>query len=230
MYRNPDDATTSPKPLPQEMQFLDENQAQQFLVTAKMKNDRFYVLYYLAIATGMRQGELLGLKWIDLGWEQGFLQVQRQFTKKKGGGFELTSPKTKAGIRRIDVGKATLNILRAHRQEQFNLMVAVGEDWNGQDLIFSTQIGTPLDRDNLRKHFKRLLKDAGLPEIRFHDLRHTAASLMLNNGVPVIVVSRRLGHAKPSVTLDVYGHLIPSKQKEAASLMDQLLTPVQIRI
>ena len=97
-------------------------------------------------------------------------------------------------------------------------------------MIFPSQKGTPADRDNLRRHFKSLLSEAGLPEIRFHDLRHTAASLMLNNGVPVIVVSRRLGHAKPSITLDIYGHLIPTKQREAASLMDQLLTPRTNRI
>jgi integrase len=75
--------------------------------------------------------------------------------------------------------------------------------------------------------FKSVIKKAGLPEIRFHDLRHTAASLMLNNGIPVLIVSKRLGHAKPSITLDVYGHMIPSKQEEAAELMDELLTPLE---
>jgi len=94
--RNPDDATTPPKPKTVEMQFLDENQVQQLLITAKARNDRLFALYHLAIATGMRQGELLGLKWSDLEWEQGLLQVQRQLTIKKGGGFEFTAPKTKS--------------------------------------------------------------------------------------------------------------------------------------
>ena len=105
-----------------------------------------------------------------------------------------------------------------------------GERWQDYDLVFPSTNGTPQDRDNLRRRYKRLLKKAGLPEIRFHDLRHTAATLMLNNNILVIVVSRRLGHAQPSITLDVYGHLIPTKQKEVASLMDQLLTPIQIQI
>ena len=87
-----------------------------------------------------------------------------------------------------------------------------------------------MDRSNLRWFFKSLLKSACLPNIRFHDLLHTAASLMLNNGIPLIIVSRRLGHAQPSITLDVYGHLIPDEQQEAALLIDELLTPIQIKI
>jgi integrase len=106
----------------------------------------------------------------------------------------------------------------------------VGEKWQENDLIFPSEIGTTSDRDNLRKDFNRLLKEAGLPAIRFHDLRHTGASLLLNNGIPVIIGSRRLGHAQPSITLDVYGHLTPENQKEVAILMDQLLTPIQKEI
>ena len=109
-------------------------------------------------------------------------------------------------------------------------MQMAGKKWQENDLIFPSEFGAIYNRDKLRKHFKCLLKEAGLPAIRFHDLRHTGASLLLNNGIPVIVVSRRLGHARPSITLDVYGHLIPGKQKEVAILMDQLLTPIQITI
>lgn len=229
LSRNPDDATTPPKPKRKEMRFLDENQVQQFLIVAKAQNDRFYTLYYLAIATGMRQGELLGLKWADLDWEKGELTVRRQLTKKKGGGFELTAPKTKAGIRPISLGNNALEVLREHREAQLLERQAIGVHWQDQGLVFTSSIGTPIDRSNMCWFFKALLKNAGLPDIRFHDLRHTAASLMLNNGIPLIVVSRRLGHAQPSITLDVYGHLIPGKQQEAASLMDDLLTPIQFK-
>ena len=110
------------------------------------------------------------------------------------------------------------------------MMAIAGEQWQEQDLVFPSTIGTFMNRSNLFRLFKQLLKDASLSEIRFHDLRHTAASLMLNNGIPAIVVSRRLGHAQPSITLNVYGHLIPGKQQEAASLMDQLMIPIQIEI
>lgn len=228
--RNPDDATMPPKPKRKEMQFYDENQVQQLLITAKTTGDRFTALYHLAIATGMRQGELLGLKWSDLDWETGSLQIQRQVTKKKDGGFAFSQPKTKSGVRRIDLGNGTLSVLKEHRQYQFEEMLVAGEKWQDNDLVFPSTIGTVQDRDNLRRHYKALLKKAGLPEIRFHDLRHTAASLMLNNNIPVIVVSKRLGHAQPSITLDVYGHLIPAKQQEVASLMDELLIPIHIQI
>ena len=228
--RNPDDATTPPRPIRKEMQFLNENQVQQLLITAKIRNDHLYALYYLAIATGMRQGELLGLKWADLNWDKSALQVQRQLTKKKGGGREFALPKTRAGIRRIDLGNESLQVLKEHHQKQYQLIVATGIQWQDHDLIFPTSIGTPMYGENLIKRFKQLLNEAGLPDIRFHDLRHTAASLMLNNGIPVIIVSRRLGHSQPSITMDVYGHLSPGKQQEAASLIDQLLTPIQIEI
>ena len=93
-------------------------------------------------------------------------------------------------------------------------------DWQENDMIFPSLVGTPTSRRNLHKFFKRLLKKSGLPDIRFHDLRHTAATLMLKNNIPLIVVSRRLGHSRPSITLDIYGHYLPGMQEEVASLMD----------
>jgi len=226
--RNPDGLTNPPKPMAKEMSFFDEGQAQKFLFSAH--DDPNFAIFHMAIAAGLRQAELLGLKWSDLFWEKMYLQVQRQVTKKRGGGYEFTSPKTRSGTRRVDLGKMTIKILREHQQAQFQKTKVAGDNWQDQDLIFTSKIGTPTDRDNLRKQFKKLLRKAGLPDIRFHDLRHTAASLMLNSGVPVIVVSKRLGHARPSITLDIYGHLIPSKQQEAAAIMDEILSPVSIEI
>jgi len=98
------------------------------------------------------------------------------------------------------------------------------------DLIFPSKSGTPMDPSNLRLDFTRVLRQAGLPKIRFHDLRHTAASLMLNHGIPVIVVSKILGHSKPSITMDIYGHLYNELQDEAAQLMDEIVTPVQVEL
>ena len=108
--------------------------------------------------------------------------------------------------------------------------LAAGVDWQEYGLIFPTGIGTPISQRNLLRNFKVLLQQAGLPPIRFHDLRHTAASLMLNHGVSAIVVSRRLGHARTSITMDVYGHLIPSMQAEAAELIDALVTPTALKL
>ncbi|HEX5809434.1 MAG TPA: site-specific integrase [Anaerolineales bacterium] len=132
-------------------------------------------------------------------------------------------PKSKSGTRTIKLGKRALEILRAHKREQEELVESLGLDWTNLNLVFPSGVGTPLTASNIRRDFRQLLTSSGLPKIRFHDLRHTAASLMLNHGIPVLIVSKRLGHSKPSITLDVYGHLIPSKQEEAAQLMDDLM-------
>ncbi len=229
LQNNPDDATTPPKPIPKEMKFLDETQVQQLLITAKAQGSRFYALYHLAIATGMRQGELLGLKWSDMDWGNQTLTVSRSLSQLKTGEYVFNPPKTKAGRRQIDLGTVSTEVLRAHHRSQYLESVSQ-PGWNAEDLIFPSKTGKPMDPGNLRRMYKNLLKSAGLPNIRFHDLRHTAATLMLNNGIPVLIVSRRLGHAKPSITLDIYGHLIPGQQKVVASLMDELLTPIQLMI
>jgi len=118
--------------------------------------------------------------------------------------------------------------LRRHYDLQHEERMAQGERWVEHGLIFTTSIGTPIHARNLIRYFKKLLNEAGLTEIRFHDLRHTAASIMLNHGIPVIVVSRRLGHARPSITLDVYGHLIPNMDEIAAQRIDELVIPIEI--
>jgi integrase len=117
----------------------------------------------------------------------------------------------------IQLGEATMRILAAHRQRQDQEKLAI--NWQDNNLIFPSTIGTPMEPRNLYRRYKKLLQKAGLPDIRFHDLRHTAATLMLLNGIPLLVVSRRLGHSKPSVTLDIYGHAIPGMQDEAAALI-----------
>ena len=124
------------------------------------------------------------------------------------------------------LGKQALEVLRNHKGEQQEWMGSLSQGWTDLDLVFPSGVGTPLTASNIRRDFRHLLTASGLPKIRFHDLRHTAASLMLNHGIPVLIVSKRLGHSKPSITLDVYGHLIPSRQEEAAQLMDNLMLAV----
>jgi len=220
--RNPASAVTPPKVPQKEMQVLDDNQARQLLIAAQ--GDRYEAMYYLAITTGLRQGELLGLKWEDIDFSSGILQVKRQLQRVPGKGVRLSEPKTKAGRRQIQLGPESVNQLITHRKRQD--IEREGDRWEEHGLIFPSSVGTPTGQRNLIRSYKRLLKKAGLPNIRFHDLRHTAATLMLLNGIPLIVVSRRLGHSKPSVTLDIYGHYLPGMQAEAAVMMDELVTPV----
>ena len=120
-----------------------------------------------------------------------------------------------------------MRLLAKHRNNQD--VERLTDDWTENNMVFPSMVGTPTGQRNLHKFFKRLLKKAGLQDIRFHDLRHTAATLMLMNGIPVIIVSRRLGHSKPSVTLDIYGHYLPGMQEQAAILMDDLVTPIETK-
>ncbi|HEY9078078.1 MAG TPA: site-specific integrase [Anaerolineaceae bacterium] len=220
--RNPAKVVDPPRYAKGEMKVFTDTQARQLLITARgMRNE---ALYHLAVTTGMRQGELLGLKWKDIDWSTCTIHVQRQAQRINGMGIIFSETKTRSGNRMIQFGQETLKLLAAHLKRQ-DLERKV-EGWRENDLIFPSTIGTPLEQRNFYREFKELLKVAGLPDIRFHDLRHTAATLMLLNGIPLLVVSRRLGHAKPSITLDVYGHYLPGMQSEAAALMDELVTPI----
>jgi integrase len=165
-----------------------------------------------------------------LNWEKKTLIIQRQLKRKFKVGDYFVSPKTRSGRRTIVLGIRTLKVLHEHLKRQDEAKRAGAHRWTDNDLVFPSTIGTPINHSNLYRSFKKLLRLSGLPEIRFHDLRHTAASLMLNHGVPSIIVSRRLGHSKVSTTLDIYGHLIPEMQNEAAELIDDLIFPIEVEL
>jgi len=226
IVRNPAKVVEPPKVPFKEMQILDDNQVRQMMIAAD--GSRFEHLYYLAVTTGLRQGELLGLKWIDVDWASNNLHVRRQIQRVTGKGTKFSEPKTKAGRRMVELGSEALKRLSSQRKQLD--IEALLSGWQDQGLIFPSTSGTPADQRNLHRDFKRVLEKAGLPNIRFHDLRHTAATLMLINGIPLIVVSRRLGHSKPSVTLDIYGHYLPGMQSTAAALMDELATPIAVKL
>ncbi len=224
--RNPSDAVTKPRLRRKEMRVLDDNQARTFLIHAsKSRNAAFY---YLAVTTGLRQAELFGLKWSDLDWESMRLQVQRQIQRVRGGGLVFTEPKTARGRRVVVLGKSTKNVLQEQFKHQQLERQFAGDKWIENDLIFTSTIGTPIDHRNLFREFKELLQVAGLPNIRFHDLRHTAATLMLQQNIHPKVVQERLGHSDISLTLNTYSHVLPGMQEEAAEKMDTLLTPIDV--
>ena len=209
-----------------EMAFLDADEVLQFLIAIEESPHKAF--YILAIKTGMRKGELLALKWSDLNWQSGTIHVQRQVQRIKGQGLVFCPPKTRAGRRTLQFGEKTLETLRKQFERCKLLKSAAGDNWKDHNLIFPSTVGTPLGGSSISKNFKAQLEKAGVKNIRFHDLRHTAASLMLNNGVPVIVVSKILGHSKTSTTLDIYGHLIPVMQESAARIMDEIVTSIPV--
>jgi len=224
--RNPARAVTRPKVPRKEMKTLTDSQARTFLSAAK--ESRYEMLYWLAISTGMRQGELLGLKWSDIDWTNGSLQVQRQLQRNEGQGLVFSEPKSLAGNRLILISTNMLEKMRKHLDFQFQEKSQLGDNWQENDLMFPSAVGTPADHRNLYRDFKKILKIAELPDMRFHDLRHTAATLMLEQGIHPKVVQERLGHADITLTLNTYSHVLPSMQEAAAKKMDTLLNTIEV--
>jgi len=186
---------------------------------AAVRGDRWEALIATALATGMRQGELLGLKWADVDLTRRVLHVQRQL--QRDGTFE--EPKTTKGRRTIDLPASCVAILKEHRRQQTEERLLVGPEWQHDDLIFCTHQGKPLSQRNVLRAYKLVLSRASLPDVSFHALRHTAATLLLLQGVHPKVVQERLGHSNISMTLDIYSHLIPSMGRAAADQLDALL-------
>jgi integrase len=219
--RNVTEAVKPPQIRREEIHPLMPEQVNALLSAAR--GDRLEALYVLAIHTGLRQGELLGLKWDDVDLEEGTLQVRRTLTTAKGG-LVLSTPKTKGSRRTVKLTQSAIEALRSHLQRQLGEIDRAGSLWEENGLIFASEKGEPLDRRGTVKYqFKKLLKCAGLPDIRFHDLRHTCATLLLGRNVNPKIVSEMLGHASIAITLDTYSHVLPNMQNEAAKAMEDAL-------
>jgi len=183
-----------------------------------VRGDRWEALIATALATGMRQGELLGLKWADVNLTGQKLHVQRQLQRDGTYG----EPKTAKGRRTIDLPASCVTFLKEHRRRQTEERLLVGPEWQQTDLVFCTHQGKTLGHRNVLRAFKLIMLRAGLPDVPFHALRHTAATLLLTQGVHPKVVQERLGHATIAMTLDIYSHLIPSMGRAAADQLDAL--------
>ena len=205
---NPTEGCELPKVEHREMKTLPAEQLGAFLREAKESG--VYELYYLDLATGLRRGELLGLKWEDVDLQNGIIHVRRQVARVDGEVKELPL-KTKNSYRNISISQdavAMLTEMEAHRSS---------------DYVFPSSTGGPISPDSVNNMLHRVLKRAGLPSIRFHDLRHTFATLALQNGVDIKTVSGMLGHFSAGFTLDTYAHVTTSAQKEAARTMGNVL-------
>jgi integrase len=221
--RNVADVVKPPQLCKEEIQPLTPAQTKSFLVA--VGGHRFEALYVLAVTAGPRQGELLGLKWEDIALDRKLLQVKRTLSSTKGGEPVFSNPKSAKGRRSVKLTARAVEALRRHRERQLEEREEVAGLWQNHGLVFPTRIGTPMSRHNLvARSFKPLLKRAGLPEIRFHDLRHTCATLMLAVGANPKVAQEMLGHANVTITLDTYSHLLPTMQNEVAEKVNELLS------
>ena len=225
LAHNPCEAVELPRKAANEMQCLTPVEAASFLEAAA--TDRWYALFTLALATGLRPSEYLGLKWTDIDLEQGVLNVQRSLHWRsfKTGDWYFGDPKTPRSRRRIPVPASVLRALVAHRRRQNEARLEAGADYKNLDLVFATLEGQPLIRLNVvQKHFKPILERAKLPKtLRLYDLRHSCATLLLAANETPKVVSERLGHASITLTMDTYSHVLPDMQQGASDKLERLL-------
>ncbi len=219
--RNPADFVQKPRAVRKETTVLTPEQVRQFL--ADSKGTRFESLFLLAVTTGMRQGELLGLRWRDVDLDLCVITV-RHAIQRIAGKFEFVEPKSAKSRRQVVLTADAAEALRKHRARQAEDRLRLGQHWEDNDLVFANEVGKPVEVSNLtHRYFRPLLSKAGLPRIRFHDLRHTAATLMLGAHVDVKVVSEVLGHSQTAFTMDRYQHVTWAMQNEAARAVSALL-------
>jgi integrase len=220
--RNAADAVKAPRPVPEEMRPLSPDEARKLIEAAS--GDKLEALYVLAVHTGMRQGELLALKWEDIDLNEGIIHIKRTLARS-GGRIALGEPKTKGSRRTVHLTGAAVEALRSHLERQLEDIERLGDLYRDHGLVFTSQVGTLINPTNLRRRsFAPLLERAGLPKIRFHDLRHTCATLLLTRNVHPKYVQELLGHATVSITLDTYSHVIPGMGNHTARAMEDVFS------
>jgi integrase len=224
VVRNVADAVDPPKVHRAEMRALNAEEARRLLAAAA--GDPLEALYVLALTTGMRQGELLGLHWGDIDLEQGTIQVRRTIGRVRGKGFVESEPKSASGRRQITLAPSAVEALRRHWDHEFTERLGGGAVPGPASLVFCNGLGKPIEPQNLLyRPFRKLLQRAGLPLMRFRDLRHSAATLLLSMGTHPKVVQELLGHSQINLTLDTYSHVLPGLQGDAVGKLDALLSP-----
>ena len=219
MTKNPADDVDPPKAHTEEVTPLTREEAQRFLDAAR--GDRLEALYVVALHTGLRQGELLALRWEDVDIEEKSLMVRRTLTRD-GGRLAVGPTKTAKGRRTVKLTRDAAAALREHLTRQLEEIDVLGDSYRPGGLVFATSKGTPVNPTNLRKRsFAPLLVRAGLPHQTFHQLRHTAATILLLKNVNPKIVSEMLGHASIAITLDTYSHVLPNMQDSAVAAMEE---------
>lgn len=182
-----------------------------------------YIPILLAVTTGMRRGEILGLRWSDIHLDAYTLAVCQSLEHTRVGGLKFKQPKTRRGRRVVVLPTVAVEALRKHRAVQGRIRLQAGSDYKDQDLVCARWDGSPRNPGAVTRAFAKLVVDLGLPKVRFHDLRHSHATQLLREGIHPKVVSERLGHATVGITLDTYSHVTPSMQEEAAKRIDSAL-------
>ena len=218
--RNVAKLVTLPRVARHESRTLTVEQARCLLEVAR--GSYIETLLLLAVTTGMRRGELLALRWEDVDFENGVVSIRRTMNRITGRGPVETEPKTKSSRRTIVLPGRVLEALKVHREQQDQGRIKAGSEWHEQGLVFCNRYGGFMIPQYVGKVFHKLLAKAALPDMRFHDLRHSMATVLLAAGVHPKIVQERLGHSTIAMTMDVYSHVLPSMQQDVARKLDEM--------
>jgi integrase len=220
VQRNVASLATCPKRQKREIRYLDPKQAATFLQA--VRGHRHEALYTVAVAVGLRLGEALGLKWDDIDFVAESLTVRFQL-QRVSGKPQLVAPKTARGRRTVPLPRFAIEALRDHRlRQELQDKLLAGDRWQDNGFVFASTIGTPNEERNIRRSLTQILQANSLPDLRFHDLRHSCATLLLSQGVDPRTIMETLGHSQITLTLNTYGHVVPALQRDAADRMQSL--------
>ncbi|MDK2894832.1 MAG: integrase [Moorella sp. (in: firmicutes)] len=221
---NPASKVTPPKVKKKQVPCYDKDQTAALLAALDKEPLKYKVLITLAVATGLRRGELMGLEWQDIDFKNNTIEVHQasQYLPEKG--IFTKDPKNETSNRMIAVPTSVMELLKQYKAQQAEERLKVGDLWQGSNRLFTTWDGQPMHPDTISKWFPKFLRRYGLPPITFHGLRHTSATLLIAEGVNLKNVSRRLGHSNISTTGDIYAHALRSVDQEAAEKLDHILT------
>ena len=223
--RNPCDNVDAPPLKVEEFQALTEEQAMTLIAYVQQTNDRLAALYILTLFSGMRVSEVLGLTWDSIDYRNNIIRVAKQLKKMEDGSYQLSILKTRTSRRELPLVPTVVLALDTWRDIQEGEKRKVGSAWNNKlNVLFTNEIGWHLTQAYVNKAFHKMLSDAHLPDIRFHDLRHTFATLLIEKGVPIKVVSELLGHANVAITLKTYAHVTDRMRGSAGQKIAQLYT------
>ena len=218
ILQNPCQRASLPKIKKKERPFLDDAQLRQLLEMLE-EYSTFTTAIKLLIYTGMRAGECLGLQWDDIDLESGVLSIRHTLTYAFKQ-WSLTEPKTQNSVRSMKLAQEAIDLLKLHRAKQREQRLMVGSAWKYQDMVFTTNTGNYYDRSLLNTQFKRLIAGTSLEGVTLHSLRHSNATLLINSGIPIKVVSQHLGHSSIEITADIYSHVLESSRAKVADALE----------
>jgi len=219
LIRNPAEAVTPPHGQSKELAMVGVNQLQSILEASK--ETPYYALFFTKAYTGLRRGELLGLRWGDVDLEKSTLSVVQTMQQLRNGEYIFREPKSKRGRRQIALSPSLAVLLWEHRLKQEHTRRFLGKPLAPTDLVFSQPDGKPLRPNTVSRAFQEIARSIGLRRMRLHDLRHAHATVLLQQGVHPKIVQERLGHSSVATTLDIYSHVLPGLQEAAARRFDE---------